>query len=155
MFALPCRTRGGGLDVEGLGMVLLEASASGLPVVAGDSGGAPETVREGVTGHVVGGRDTGALADALAGLLADPDRARRMGAAGREWMLREWALPALVQRLRQLLAGGSPARLRPSRRPWPTARECRPQGPTRRTPTNVPTRGRVRARGQAGWLTPA
>ena len=47
VFALPCRTRGGGLDVEGLGIVLLEASASGLPVVAGDSGGAPETVREG------------------------------------------------------------------------------------------------------------
>ena len=61
-----------------------------------------------MTGHVVGGRDIGALADALAGLLADPGRARRMGAAGREWMLREWALPALVQRLRQLLAGGSP-----------------------------------------------
>jgi phosphatidyl-myo-inositol dimannoside synthase len=104
-FALPCRTRGGGLDVEGLGIVLLEASASGLPVVAGDSGGAPETVREGVTGHVVGGRDTGALADALVGLLADPDRAHGMGAAGREWMLREWALPALVERLRGLLAG--------------------------------------------------
>ena len=79
VFALPCRTRGGGLDVEGLGIVLLEASASGLPVVAGDSGGAPETVREGVTGHVVGGRDTAALADALGGLLADPERARRMG----------------------------------------------------------------------------
>ena len=82
VFALPCRTRGGGLDVEGLGIVLLEASASGLPVVAGHSGGAPETVREGVTGHVVDGRDTGALADALAGLLADPDRPGG------------WALPA-------------------------------------------------------------
>jgi phosphatidylinositol alpha-1,6-mannosyltransferase len=58
-----------------------------------------------VTGHVVGGLDTAALADALAGLLADPDRARRMGAAGREWMLRDWALPALVQRLRGLLSG--------------------------------------------------
>ena len=119
VFALPCRTRGGGLDVEGLGIVLLEASASGLPVVAGDSGGAPETVREGETGHVVGGRDTGALADALAGLLAEPERARRMGTAGREWMLRDWALPALVQRLRGLLAGesigGDPAPYHPSR----------------------------------------
>jgi phosphatidylinositol alpha-1,6-mannosyltransferase len=104
-FALPCRTRGGGLDVEGLGIVLLEASASGVPVVAGDSGGAPETVREGVTGHVVGGRDPDALAGALVGLLADPERARRMGAAGRAWMLRDWALPALVARLRQLLSG--------------------------------------------------
>ena len=112
VFALPCRTRGGGLDVEGLGIVLLEASASSVPVVAGDSGGAPETVREGVTGHVVGGRDAGALTDALVGLLADPERARRMGAAGREWMLRDWALPALVERLRGLLAGapaGAPA----------------------------------------------
>jgi phosphatidylinositol alpha-1,6-mannosyltransferase len=106
VFSLPCRTRGGGLDVEGLGIVLLEASAAGVPVVAGDSGGAPETVREGITGHVVGGRDTAALGDALAGLLADPDRARRMGAAGREWMVRDWALPALVQRLQGLLGGG-------------------------------------------------
>ena len=105
VFALPCRTRGGGLDVEGLGIVLLEASASGLPVVAGDSGGAPETVREGVTGHVVGGRDVPALADALAGLLADPARAAEMGAAGRAWMLHDWALPALVGRLRGFLAG--------------------------------------------------
>jgi phosphatidylinositol alpha-1,6-mannosyltransferase len=56
---------------------------------------------------VVGGRDTAALTEALTGLLADPDRARRMGAAGREWMLSEWALPGLVQRLRWLLAGGS------------------------------------------------
>lgn len=107
VFALPCRTRGGGLDVEGLGIVLLEAAACGLPVVAGDSGGAPETVLDGRTGHVVGGRDLGALADAVAGLLADPDRARTMGAAGREWMRREWSWPALVTRLRALLAGTS------------------------------------------------
>lgn len=104
-FALPCRTRGGGLDVEGLGIVLLEASASGVPVVAGDSGGAPETVREGETGHVVGGRDLPALVDALAGLLGDPARARRMGAAGRAWMLRDWALPALAARMHALLRG--------------------------------------------------
>src|SRR5690606_6939430 len=55
VFAMPCRTRGGGLDVEGLGIVFLEASACGLPVVAGDSGGAPEAVLEGVTGTVVPG----------------------------------------------------------------------------------------------------
>ena len=57
VFAMPCRTHGRGLDVEGLGIVYLEASASGLPVVAGDSGGAPETVLDGVTGNVVDGRD--------------------------------------------------------------------------------------------------
>ncbi|MGQ0574653.1 MAG: glycosyltransferase family 4 protein [Pseudonocardia sp.] len=105
VFALPCRTRGRGLDVEGLGIVLLEAASSGLAVVAGDSGGAPETVCDGRTGHVVGGRDLGAVTGAVAGLLADPDRARAMGAAGRAWMLRDWTWPALVERLRGLLAG--------------------------------------------------
>jgi phosphatidyl-myo-inositol dimannoside synthase len=105
VFALPCRTRGGGLDVEGLGIVLLEAAAAGLPVVAGVSGGAPETVQEGRTGHVVDGRYVGSVASAVAGLLADPDRARAMGAAGRTWMRKEWAWPARVARLRALLAG--------------------------------------------------
>jgi phosphatidylinositol alpha-1,6-mannosyltransferase len=105
VFALPCRTRGGGLDVEGLGIVLLEAAAAGLPVVAGDSGGAPETVQEGRTGHVVDGRDIAAVASAVAGLLADPDRASAMGAAGRAWMRQEWTWPARVARLHALLAG--------------------------------------------------
>ncbi|SDE65877.1 glycosyltransferase family 4 protein [Pseudonocardia oroxyli] len=102
-FALPCRTRGGGLDVEGLGIVLLEAQACGVPVVAGDSGGAPETVRPGETGHVVNGRDVGALVDALADLLTDPDRARKMGDAGRTWMQESWTWPTQVNRLRALL----------------------------------------------------
>ena len=56
VFAMPCRTRGAGLDVEGLGIVYLEASSTGVPVVAGDSGGAPETVQDGVTGRVVKGQ---------------------------------------------------------------------------------------------------
>ncbi|GAY11273.1 poly(glycerol-phosphate) alpha-glucosyltransferase [Pseudonocardia sp. N23] len=105
VFSLPCRTRGRGLDVEGLGIVLLEASASGVPVIAGDSGGAPETVREGVTGHVVDGRDLDALVGAVGGLLGDPARAARMGAAGREWMLTDWTWDAGVARLRHFLAG--------------------------------------------------
>ncbi|AEA24965.1 GDP-mannose-dependent alpha-(1-6)-phosphatidylinositol monomannoside mannosyltransferase [Pseudonocardia benzenivorans] len=105
VFALPCRTRGGGLDVEGLGIVLLEASACGVPVVAGNSGGAPETVLEGRTGHVVDGRDLDALVAAVGGLLADPDRAARLGAAGRDWMLTSWTWPAAVERLRVLLDG--------------------------------------------------
>jgi phosphatidylinositol alpha-1,6-mannosyltransferase len=109
VFALPCRTRGGGLDVEGLGIVLLEASACGVPVVAGDSGGAPETVREGRTGHVVGGRDGAALVDALAGLLSEPARAREMGAAGRAWMRQDWTWQTQVERLQGLLTG-EPAR---------------------------------------------
>src|SRR6202008_3628227 len=62
IFAMPCRTRRAGLDVEGLGIVYLEASATGLPVIGGDSGGAPEAILDGETGYVVAGPDTGALA---------------------------------------------------------------------------------------------
>jgi phosphatidylinositol alpha-1,6-mannosyltransferase len=105
VFALPCRTRGRGLDVEGLGIALLEASATGLAVVAGDSGGAPETVRPGETGLIVAGRDIGALADTLVGLLADPDRAAAMGAAGREWMRTEWTWGRSAARLAGFLRG--------------------------------------------------
>ncbi|OLL72952.1 Poly(glycerol-phosphate) alpha-glucosyltransferase [Pseudonocardia sp. Ae168_Ps1] len=103
VFALPCRTHLGGLDVEGLGIALLEAAASGLPVVAGDSGGAPETVEEGVTGHVVGGRDVSAVADRVAGLLADPARASAMGRAGRDRVRRIWGGTASADRLRTFL----------------------------------------------------
>ena len=78
VFAMPCRTRGGGLDVEGLGIVYLEASATGLPVVAGDSGGAPDAVREGETGFVVDGRDQAAV-DGPARPAADGPRSWRHG----------------------------------------------------------------------------
>jgi len=105
VFAMPCRTRGAGLDVEGLGIVYLEASASGLPVVAGRSGGAPETVREGETGLVVDGRDVEQIATAVGGLLADPDRAAQMGAAGREWAGTNWRWDGLAQRLENLIDG--------------------------------------------------
>jgi phosphatidylinositol alpha-1,6-mannosyltransferase len=83
VFALPIRTRLGGLDSEGLGLAALEASACGLPIVVGRSGGAPETVQPGRTGHVVDPDDPYELATRLADLLADPDRARELGAAGR------------------------------------------------------------------------
>ncbi|MEO9222106.1 MAG: glycosyltransferase family 4 protein, partial [Mycobacteriaceae bacterium] len=102
VFAMPCRTRGAGLDVEGLGIVYLEASASGVPVVAGNSGGAPETVLEGQTGRVVAGRDVGQIASAVGGLLADPELAARMGAAGRAWASEHWRWDRLSQRLQQL-----------------------------------------------------
>ncbi|RBY82582.1 alpha-(1-2)-phosphatidylinositol mannosyltransferase [Geodermatophilus sp. TF02-6] len=106
VFAMPCRTRRGGLDVEGLGMVYLEAAACGLPVVAGTSGGAPETVREGVTGHVVADpRSPGAVAEAVAGLLDDPVRARRMGAAGRAWVERRWSWATIAATFAELLEG--------------------------------------------------
>lgn len=103
VFAMPCRTRGGGLDVEGLGIVFLEASATGVPVVAGDSGGAPEAVLDGKTGTVVNGRDVDAIAAAIVELLGDPQRAAAMGAAGREWVLDRWRWTDLAARLERLL----------------------------------------------------
>lgn len=105
VFAMPCRTRGLGLDVEGLGLVFLEAAAAGLPVVAGRSGGAPETVQEGRTGTVVDGRDVPAVATAVAGLLADPVRAASMGANGRRWVTRAWNWDTSAERLARLLSG--------------------------------------------------
>lgn len=103
VFAMPCRTRNGGLDVEGLGIVYLEASAAGLPVIAGDSGGAPDAVREGETGYVVPGRDVGALANRLITLLRDEALARKMGMAGREWVQAEWGWDRQADILRDLL----------------------------------------------------
>ncbi|OLF16834.1 alpha-(1-2)-phosphatidylinositol mannosyltransferase [Actinophytocola xanthii] len=103
VFAMPCRTHGRGLDVEGLGIVYLEASATGLPVVAGRSGGAPETVLEDVTGHIVEGRDVGQIADRVATLLADPALAAEMGEAGRRWVSRHWRWEGIAQRLSHLL----------------------------------------------------
>ncbi len=103
VFAMPCRTRGRGLDVEGLGLVYLEAAAAGLPVVAGDAGGARETVRAGDTGDLVNGRDVAAVARTVGTLLADPERAATMGRRGRRWMLQEWSWAGRAQQLSQLL----------------------------------------------------
>ena len=105
VFAMPCRTRGAGLDVEGLGIVYLEASATGVPVVAGRSGGAPETVQDGVTGRVVNGCDVDEIATAVGEILADPERAAQMGAAGRRWTVSSWQWRNQAARLHCLLAG--------------------------------------------------
>ncbi|MGY1619837.1 glycosyltransferase family 4 protein [Geodermatophilus sp. SYSU D00691] len=105
VFAMPCRTRRGGLDVEGLGMVFLEAAACGRPVVAGTSGGAPEAVRDGVTGHVVEPRSPAAVATAISGLLDDPAKAAAMGAAGRAWVEQRWSWAHIAATFERLLAG--------------------------------------------------
>ncbi len=109
VFAMPCRTRRAGLEVEGLGIVYLEASATGLPVVAGRSGGSPDAVLDGRTGHVVDGRSVAVVTDAVCRLLGDPERARAMGAAGRDWVTREWRWDTIAVRLRTLLAASAPA----------------------------------------------
>jgi phosphatidylinositol alpha-1,6-mannosyltransferase len=103
VFAMPCRTRRFGMDVEGLGMVFLEASATGLPVLAGDSGGAPDAVRQGVTGEVLDGRNVAEVAAGVGGLLADPTRAHAMGVAGRAWVEQDWQWDGIAARLADLL----------------------------------------------------
>jgi phosphatidylinositol alpha-1,6-mannosyltransferase len=104
VFAMPCRTRFGGLDVEGLGIVYLEAAACGVPVVAGRSGGAPEAVIDGQTGYAVDGTDHSAITGAIVALLRDPDQRKAMGAAGRAFVEERWTWSASVRRLDVLLA---------------------------------------------------
>ncbi|WP_431960010.1 glycosyltransferase family 4 protein [Actinacidiphila sp. bgisy160] len=103
VFAMPCRTRRGGLDVEGLGIVYLEASATGLPVVAGDSGGAPDAVLDGETGWVVRGGEPGEAAERILALLGDEELRRRMGERGRKWVEDAWRWDLLAGRLKALL----------------------------------------------------
>jgi phosphatidylinositol alpha-1,6-mannosyltransferase len=103
VFAMPCRTRRGGLDVEGLGIVYLEASATGLPVIGGDSGGAPDAILEGESGYVVS--DAAGTAARAIELLTDPDKARAMGEKGLAWVEREWRWELAADRLAAILAG--------------------------------------------------
>jgi phosphatidylinositol alpha-1,6-mannosyltransferase len=103
IFAMPSRSRRAGLEVEGLGIVYLEASACGLPVLAGDSGGAPDAVQQGVTGLVVNGLDISAIAEAAIKLL-EGDR-QAMSKAGREWAVAKWDWQIWAKRFNQLLEG--------------------------------------------------
>jgi phosphatidylinositol alpha-1,6-mannosyltransferase len=96
VFAMPCRERLGGLDLEGLGMVFLEAAGCGLPVVAGRSGGSVDALLDGETGHLVDGRNVTEVAVTISGLLADPARATAMGARGREWVSDTWSWSATL-----------------------------------------------------------
>lgn len=103
IFASPTRDRFGGLEVEGLGIVYLEASASGLPVIAGASGGSPDAVLSGETGLVVDGRDLDAIAQALDHLLGDASVRKSMGEHGRRWMESQWSWEIMGERFRRLL----------------------------------------------------
>ncbi|MDX3375882.1 glycosyltransferase family 4 protein [Streptomyces sp. ME02-6991-2A] len=103
VFAMPCRTRRRGLEVEGLGIVFLEAAAAGLPVLVGDSGGAPDAVRDGETGHVVDGRDVDAVAGRLVELLRDREAAAAMGEKGRAWVREAWGWGSAYATLEGLL----------------------------------------------------
>ena len=99
VFAMPCRTRRGGLEVEGWGNVFIEAAACGRPVVVGDSGGARESLVDGETGMLVDGSAVGEVAEAVGSLLSDPGRAEAMGRAGRERVERAFTWPRAAGQL--------------------------------------------------------
>lgn len=108
VFAMPCRTRVGGWDVEGLGIVFLEASATGLPVIVGNSGGAVDAVLDGETGFLVNGNDLSEIRDRLIELLTNQDLAKRIGSAGQNWVAQEWTWEHSFKRLESLLSGIDP-----------------------------------------------
>ena len=103
IFASPTRDRFGGLEVEGLGIVYLEASACGIPVLAGNSGGAPDAVQDGRTGLVRDGGSVEIIAETLQELLENHNLRSEMGKQGREWMEREWSWAVIGARFRTLL----------------------------------------------------
>jgi phosphatidylinositol alpha-1,6-mannosyltransferase len=104
VFALPVRTRLAGLEPEAFGIAYLEAAASGLPVVAGRSGGTADALVDGETGRIVAGRDRNAVAGAVIGFLTEPDRGRAWGERGRAWVARHRTWEASGERLERLLA---------------------------------------------------
>ena len=103
VFAMPSRSRLAGLEVEGLGIVYLEASACGLAVIGGKSGGAPDAVLEGETGFAVDGTSPAEVASAAIKLLENSELANAMGARGREWIIDEWRWDLWATRFSSLL----------------------------------------------------
>ena len=104
IFAMPSRSRFFGLEVEGLGIVYLEASSCGLTVVGGKSGGAPDAVLVGETGVVVDGTDTSEIASACIDLLNNPELCALMGATGRAWIIENWRWEIWATKYAELLA---------------------------------------------------
>jgi phosphatidylinositol alpha-1,6-mannosyltransferase len=103
LFAMPSRSRFGGLEVEGLGIVYLEASACGIPVIGGMSGGAPDAVIDGVTGLVVDGTNKTDIADSIVKILSNPELGNTMGAAGRKWIVEQWAWEYWSRKFQEVL----------------------------------------------------
>jgi phosphatidylinositol alpha-1,6-mannosyltransferase len=103
LFAMPSRSRFGGLEVEGLGIAYLEASACGLPVIAGSSGGAPDAVVDGKSGEVVNGTDITAIAKTVIKFFRDPEGSRQMGQFGRNWVVEKWRWEIWSQAFERLL----------------------------------------------------
>src|SRR5262249_1406750 len=111
LFVLPNRQVG--KDVEGFGMVLLEAQACGKPVVAGASGATAATMRIPETGQVVHGAGPDGLAALVAELVGDPARLARMGAAARPWVVGRFDWAALSRRAERVFREGPAAGVAP------------------------------------------
>jgi phosphatidylinositol alpha-1,6-mannosyltransferase len=116
VFAMPCRSRWFGLDIEALGAVFLQGSAVGRPIIVGDSGGAPETVKHGETGLVVDPTSVPAIAEACIRLLRDRSLAAAMGNAGAAWIHADYTWDAMARRLTRLIEEATVSS-RPAR-PW-------------------------------------
>ena len=82
--------------MEGLGVVLLQAAAAGVPAVASRAGGIPELIEHGLNGLLVAPGDVQGLADAIKALIGDPERRRQMGKAGRERVASRFSVDAMV-----------------------------------------------------------
>jgi phosphatidylinositol alpha-1,6-mannosyltransferase len=103
VFAMPCRERRGGLEVEAFGIVFIQAQGVGRPVVAGDIGGVPDALLDGTTGLLVDGTSVDAVTDALAAVLGDPERATRMGAEASRFVASGFTWDRRTEQLRELL----------------------------------------------------
>ena len=103
IFAMPSRDRFFGLEVEGLGIVYLEASACGVPVIVGKSGGAPDAVIENKTGLTVDGTSSKEIAEAVCKLLSDKKLAKQMGDEGRKWVVENWRWEIWSDKFNKLL----------------------------------------------------
>ena len=103
VFAMPSRDRFFGLEVEGLGIVYLEASACGVPVIVGKSGGAPDAVIENQTGLIVDGTNPKEISDAICKLLDNKDLAMQMGRNGRQWVVENWRWQIWSEKFNALL----------------------------------------------------
>ncbi len=104
VFAMPCRERRGGREVEAFGIVFIQAQAIGRPVVAGDIGGVPDALDPGRTGLLVDGEDLAGVTDAIVSLLGDPERATVMGSAGTRFVRDGFTWDRRTSDLRELLA---------------------------------------------------
>jgi phosphatidylinositol alpha-1,6-mannosyltransferase len=103
VFAMPSRDQSEACDVEGFGLVFLEANACGKPVIGGRCGGMPDAIVDGVTGFLVNPEDPEDIAIALRRLLTDSNLANRLGRQGYSRVVRDFTWPQVGTRVQGIL----------------------------------------------------